>query len=223
MLNTHECVAMVPIFQDLGAVEQHEIEKIVRHQHYPAKATIFHDGDPLDSLLIIASGQVKVYQLAVNGREQLLYLLQAGDIDGQAALFEKQTQTSFGETLTPADICSIRRSDFQDLMAKHPSISLQVLNVFGQRLSQLEAQTTRTATESVEARLANYLIETSATFDDQTFKLPLKKKDLATFLGTTPETISRKLSLFEQKGLIAQLPGKQIKVLDGDQLLWLTS
>ncbi|KRO29105.1 transcription regulator [Lactiplantibacillus fabifermentans DSM 21115] len=209
----------MPIFSELEADQLDTIEKIVRHHHYQAGETLFSAADALDQLMIVANGQVKVYQLAANGREQLLYLLQTGDIDGEAALFENQQRTSFAEALVPTDVCSIRREDFQALMQQYPSISIKVLNVFGKRLTQLERQTTSTATESVEARLANYLTETAAALKTDTFKLPIKKKDLATFLGTTPETISRKLTLFEQQGLITQQAGKVIKINDADQLL----
>lgn len=215
----HECVQLVPIFQELATDQLDTIESIVRHHHYQTGETIFSADDSLDQLMIVSAGQVKVYQLAANGREQLLYLLQSGDIDGEAALFENQRRTSFGEALVPTDICSIRREDFQELMQKYPSISINVLNVFGKRLTKLERQTTSTATESVEARLANYLTETAASLKTDTFKLPLKKKDLATFLGTTPETISRKLTRFEQQGLITQKAGKTIQINDADQLL----
>ncbi|WP_318764817.1 Crp/Fnr family transcriptional regulator [Lactiplantibacillus carotarum] len=216
---THECVQLVPIFQELATDQQDTIESIVRHHHYQAGETIFSADDALDQLMIVSAGQVKVYQLAANGREQLLYLLQSGDIDGEAALFENQRRTSFGEALVPTDICSINRDDFQTLMREYPSISINVLNVFGKRLTQLERQTTSTATESVEARLANYLTETAASLHTNTFKLPLKKKDLATFLGTTPETISRKLTHFAQRGWITQQPGKVIQINDADGLL----
>lgn len=215
----HECVQLVPIFKELADEQLDTIETIVQHHHFPAGSTIFSADDPLDSLMILANGQVKVYQLAANGREQLLYLLQTGDIDGEAALFENQRRTSFGEALVPTDVCSIRRADFQALMQQYPSISINVLNVFGRRLTQLERQTTSTATESVEARLANYLTETAAALKKDAFKLPLKKKDLATFLGTTPESISRKLALFERQGLITQKAGKIIQINDADQLL----
>ena len=133
----HECVQLVPIFKELADEQLDTIETIVQHHHFPAGSTIFSADDPLDSLMILANGQVKVYQLAANGREQLLYLLQTGDIDGEAALFENQRRTSFGEALVPTDVCSIRRADFQALMQQYPSISINVLNVFGRRLTQL--------------------------------------------------------------------------------------
>jgi len=47
----------------------------------------------------------------------------------------------------------------------------------------------------------------------------MSKKDLASYLGTTPETISRKFNELEDKGLIKQLTHKQIKIIDLDGLL----
>jgi CRP/FNR family transcriptional regulator len=49
--------------------------------------------------------------------------------------------------------------------------------------------------------------------------LPMSRKDLASYLGTTPETISRKLADLEQEGFIRQLTGRKIKILDLDCLL----
>ena len=50
-------------------------------------------------------------------------------------------------------------------------------------------------------------------------ELPMSKKDLASFLGTTPETLSRKLAYLEDLGMIHQLSNKQIKIVKMDLLL----
>ena len=49
--------------------------------------------------------------------------------------------------------------------------------------------------------------------------LPMSKKDLASYLGTTPETISRKLRSLEDEGYIKQKSGRKIEILDLDGLL----
>lgn len=213
----HNCVSLVPLFQQLTEAEQQTIESIVIHHHVQAGEIIFSAGDSIDELTIIATGQVKVYQLSENGREQLLYLLQAGDFEGESALFTKDHRQSFAQALLPTEVCQIRRDDFQKLMKQYPSISLNLLNEFGNRITSLEKRTTQAATESVESRLADYLVETCAAAQTATFRLPIKKKDLATYLGTTPETISRKLKEFEDHGWISQ-DAKQITIEDSDSL-----
>jgi cAMP-binding proteins - catabolite gene activator and regulatory subunit of cAMP-dependent protein kinases len=93
-----------------------------------------------------------------------------------------------------------------------------MVNAFGKRIVKLEQQNTEVTTYSVESRLANYLLETSAGLKSEAFTLPLKKKDIATYLGTTPETISRKLSTLEKQGLITKLSSSKIKILDANGL-----
>lgn len=71
--------------------------------------------------------------------------------------------------------------------------------------------------EDVSRRLVNYLMDLSKSYKSNLIKLPMKSKDLATFIGTTPETLSRKLKLLESKGLIER-ENKIIKILDYERL-----
>lgn len=217
-MHQHNCVSLVPLFSQLSEQEQDTVNSIVHQHHYQTGETIFAAGDSMDALMIIASGQAKVFQLASNGKEQLLHLLTAGDFDGETALFSQAKHNSFAEALMPTMICQINRTEFQQLMQKYPTISLNLLNELGRRMTELEKCTTQTSTSSVESRLADYLVETSAQFGKNDFKLPLKKKDLATYLGTTPETISRKLGELERNGLIEQTGSKQICIVDQEAL-----
>src|SRR5699024_4135896 len=111
------------------------------------------------------------------------------------------------------------RSDFQKLMQETPELAVNMVNALGRRGGQLEQQTTEVTTASVESRLANYLLETSAGLDDDVFTLPLKKKDIATYLGTTPETISRKLTSLDKQGMIKKITNNKFKILDADRLM----
>ena len=104
-------------------------------------------------------------------------------------------------------------------MKKTPEMAVNMVNALGKRIAQLEQQTTEVTTASVESRLANYLLETSAGLDQEVFKLPLKKKDIATYLGTTPETISRKLTSLTKQGMIEKISNNEFKILDADRLM----
>ncbi|MBO1913974.1 winged helix-turn-helix domain-containing protein [Microvirga sp. 3-52] len=53
----------------------------------------------------------------------------------------------------------------------------------------------------------------------KTVTLPMSRKDLASHLGTTPETVSRKLADFEDSGWIIQLSNRDIEIVDLDALL----
>ena len=83
-----------------------------------------------------------------------------------------------------------------------------------------EKQTTRFATEKVDSRIALFLAEClDGDEGSMEIELPMNRKDLASYLGTTPETISRKFADFEDEGYIKQKTSRKIEILDLDGLL----
>ncbi|MGY1423382.1 Crp/Fnr family transcriptional regulator [Bacillus cereus] len=180
---------------------------------------IFHAGDQADTLYIVSKGRVKIYRLSESGKEQLIRILNTGDFTGELALFKKDYYETFAEAMEESDICMIKQSDLQKLLLKYPSISLKVLAEFSNRLEQSEKQMTKFVTETVETRLANFLAECISDDQSNEFILPMSRKDLASYLGTSPETISRKLSDLEIQGYIKQKTHKKIEILDLDGLL----
>ena len=213
------CVRLVPLFAGLDEPAVRQIAGLVRDHDYAAQEFLFSAGDSAARLFIISQGQVKVSSDSASGREQMLRLLTPGDFDGEAALFSADDYTTTAVALTKVQACTISRDDFQRLLQDQPALALNVLNALGQRVVALETQAAAVVTSSVGERLANYLVETAATLGNDDFQLPLRKKDLAAFLGTSPETVSRRLRTFEDAGYIAQPTRGEIKLLDADGLL----
>jgi CRP-like cAMP-binding protein len=214
------CVSLVPIFNHLETEQMAEIMKTVQSVSYKKGEIIYHAGDESNSLYIVSKGKIRIYRLSESGKEQLVRILQPGDFTGELALFKAATHESYAEAMTATQVCMINRSDLQKLLLKYPSISLKILSEFSNRLDESEKQTTRFATEKVETRIALFLAEAlEDPSESNEVELPMSKKDLASYLGTTPETISRKLTELEQQGLIKQKSHKRIEILDLDGLL----
>jgi len=214
------CVTIVPIFNHLEEFQMHEIMKLTKSINFKKGETIYRSGESSDSLYIVARGRVKIYRLSENGKEQILRILNPGDFTGELALFSETTHESFAQAIEDTSCCTVKRADMQALLVKYPSIALKLLSEFSNRLDTSETQTTRFATESVETRLALFLSEClDIRNPDNIINLPMSKKDLASYLGTTPETISRKLHDFEVSGYIKQLGGRKIEITDADGLL----
>jgi cAMP-binding proteins - catabolite gene activator and regulatory subunit of cAMP-dependent protein kinases len=111
-----DCVRLVPIFQSLPKEDLEVIASVVSHHHFSSGDYLFQAGDPATSLSIVAHGQAKVFQMAANGKEQMLRILQTGDFDGESSLFSNADHTSFAQALMDTDVCQISRTDFQKLM-----------------------------------------------------------------------------------------------------------
>lgn len=106
---------------------------------------------------------------------------------------------------------------FNQVLMSYPEIALKLFELTARKMVQLEKQTQFLSMERVEERLANYLLNLPKTTVDNEITIPMRMMDVAQYLGTTPETLSRKLKNLETAGLI-QRSGRRIKILDVDAL-----
>ncbi|WP_308884234.1 Crp/Fnr family transcriptional regulator, partial [Limosilactobacillus fermentum] len=186
----HICVSLVPLFADLPEKDQLKINSLASHRHYQKGETIFQPGD--EKLQIVARGNMKVYQLSASGREQLLRVAQPGDYEGEAQLFGLENDSFFGQAMENTEICSLSKADFNRVLMENPQLSLKLLELSAQKLLATERQTKFLAMERVEERLASYLLDLAKVAGSDQVQLSMKMKDIALYLGTTPETLSRK-------------------------------
>lgn len=209
---------MVPIFNHLEVQQMAEILEITHSVSFKKREVLYQAGDQSDSLYIVNKGKVKNYRLTDSGKEQLVRILNPGDFTGEYALFNDSIHESYAEAILDTSVCMIKRSDLQTLLTKYPSISMNILKAFSNRLEQSEKQTTLFATEKIETRIALFLTQCLEDASSEV-TLPMSKRDLASYLGTTPETLSRRLTQLEQRGLIKRKSNKIIEILNLDELL----
>lgn len=210
-MNHSSCVYKVPIFTHLNEKQVEAIEAIMHPLILGKDEMLYHAGDKSNTLYIINSGQVKLFKISESGKEIILSILSEGDFTGELSLFNDLEHDTYAQTLSKVSICTIRRDLFQELLITEPSISLEVLKEFSHRLKKSQEHTARVSIDSVDARLAKYLLDFQPELE---IELPISKRDLASHLGTTPETLSRKLNSFEDQSLIQQSGQRRIKILN---------
>ncbi|WP_238456088.1 Crp/Fnr family transcriptional regulator [Lederbergia galactosidilytica] len=206
------CVSLVPIFNHLQPEEMLEIAKTTTHAQYERNDIIYGAGDQSAHLYIVHQGRVKIYLLSESGKEQLIRILEPGDFMGELSLFTESMFDHYAVAMEKTEICVLRRVDLQAFLLKYPTISIKILEEFGRRLDRTEKLISSLTSEDAEKRIAAYLLELLDGQNDQTLTLPMAKKDLASYLGTTPETVSRKLAEFQERGWIEQTGQRKIKI-----------
>ncbi len=216
-MEKHHCVSIVPLFNHLSDEEQERIDSLVRHQSYKKGEMVWQPGrDP--QLFIVATGALKVYQISASGREQLLRVVEPGSYEGVNALFGADTENIFVEALANTESCTLRKSDFTSLLLASPQMALKLLEINARRMADTENQTRFLMMEAVESRLATYLSDLAkASGGKVEVEIPMKLKDLAAFMGTTPETVSRKFKLLEEEEVIRR-KGRKVQILDKNKL-----
>lgn len=222
--STHKvCVSVVPIFNHLDDESMNIIASKARHRNLKRGEYLYQAGDADDSVHIVHKGQIRVFHLSESGKEQLIRVLNPGDFTGERTIFSTDTfHDNFGEATRNTAICTINRNDLQELINEFPEISIKLLQAMSERLSQSEKQTASVAIEHVSNRIIYYLEDLAKEMDadDITVKLPMTRKDISSYLGTTPETLSRKFKELEKSGLIEQLPKNHIHIPSIEELLF---
>lgn len=211
-------VARVPIFAGLNPEQISEIARRVRPRNVPRNEQLYGAGELNPYLRIIHTGSVKVYRITESGHEHVIRVLGPGEFLGEKALISPSTSDHFAVTLTESEICSLDHQGIRDYLLRYPSVALTMLETLSARLGSTEDQVSSMVGEDAGSRVAAYLVGLSEEHQRSSIELPITKKDVASFLGVTPETLSRKLALFEDNGWIHQQGLRRIDVLDIEAL-----
>ncbi|OUQ55356.1 Crp/Fnr family transcriptional regulator [Lactobacillus gallinarum] len=195
------CVHLVPLFNALPTNDQMQIEELVHHQNYQ-KSELVMDPTSSNNLVIVAHGGARLYTLDENGRENVTQILKMGDYAGENWLFGEANINTYVEATENSEICLLNRNEFLALMKKKPELSIQLLEQNIIKVRAMHRQIQLLSLPKVEDRLLSYLQTYAKQVNKNSFTLPLKMKDLALYLGTTPETLSRKFVLLEKQGTL---------------------
>lgn len=214
----HVCARNVPIFASLGPEELVEINSLIQSAEYAKEELLFSQGDIGTHLYIVRSGRVKLYSVSSDGRQQILRILEPGEFFGELALFHDTQQYCFAEAMGSSQICLISQIDFQDLLKRKPTVALALLQAMSARLSQAERFISDLTLKTVEERLVSWLLMRAQSGvergDEITVNLELSREELAHLLGTTIETVSRRLSSLQAEGFVTLHGHRSIVVKD---------
>jgi CRP/FNR family transcriptional regulator len=211
-------LAEAPIFNGLGGAELDQIRAIAVDRYYDRGRAVFFEGDPGDGFYAVVEGKVKIYKLSPEGKEKILHIYGPGQPFGEVPVFAGKRFPANAQTLAKSHLLFFPRAGFIRLITENPSLALNMLAVLSGRLRQFTLQIESLALKEVPARLASYLVylakEQGAS---EAVTLDISKGQLASLLGTIPETLSRIFSRMSGVGLI-EVDGKRIALLDREGL-----
>ncbi len=211
-------IAQIPLFNGLNREQLEEVAMIIVDQEIKRNQPIFAEGDEGRGLYIVVSGRVKVYKLSFDGKEQILHILGAGEPFAEVAVFTGRSYPANAMTIDKSRLFFIPRESFYDLIGRNPSLALAMLGTLSLRLRQFSTMIESLSLKEVPGRLATHLLllsEQDGRHD--AIRLSIAKTQLAAYLGTIPETISRILAKMTASGYIRS-DGPVITICDRDGL-----
>lgn len=213
-MGKHELIAASFLFGGLPEEQLEAVRRIAVEKRFEKGASVFHEGEPGNGFYMVAEGKVKIFKMSWAGKEQILHIFGPGEPFGEVPVFHGFPFPANAETLAKSVLLFFPRVKFIALVEENPSLALHMLAILSLRLRRFVDQIENLSLKEVPARLAGYLLYLSEEQGREDYvELEISKGQLASLLGTIPETLSRIFARMSDEGLIA-VDGKKIRIHD---------
>ena len=210
------------LFKGLSADEAQKIMERLISRDFRSKEHILREGNENSNLFLIESGVVRVDSYNNNNKRQTLSFLKEGDFFGEMAVFTDEKISANVVSVVNSKIYTLKKEDLYELMKALPQLSQNIIFYLANRVKSADKLIYDYAFKMLESRVASKLIGLMNMFrgkDQETsfINLPITHQDLADYVGTSRETVTKILAKFKEKGLI-EVQTKRITILDEERL-----
>jgi CRP/FNR family transcriptional regulator len=206
------------LFRGLEPAQIEAVASICVPADYPRGRTIFLEGSEARGLYVAMTGQVKIFKLSLEGREQIIHIYGPGEPFGEVPVFEGGRFPANAETTMDSRVLFIPRDGLRRLLERDSTLAMNMLAALSRKLRRFTVKLENLTLKETPQRVAAYLLDLSDRTGGATeVTLDISKGHLAGLLGTAQETLSRVLKRLSEAGLI-RVRGKHIDLLDLDGL-----
>ncbi len=207
------------LFETLNEHDLTALAHVCRSRQVSRSTLIFGRGEPAESMMLVASGRVRISSVSSEGREIILNEITAGQSFGEIALLDRADRTADATAVEATQLLVLSRRDFEPFLRARVDLCLEVMRLLCFRLRRTTAQVEDLALRSLESRLARVLLafverESGIAGGGVTrITLNLSQRELGEITGATRESINKTFRLWRELGM-AELHDKVFEVKD---------
>jgi CRP/FNR family transcriptional regulator, cyclic AMP receptor protein len=211
-----------PLFARLSEGSLSRLAGGAARRSYPKGEILWREGDPGQSLCVIADGLVKISVNSPSGGEMLLATLQSPDAFGELSLVDEGTRSATATAGTDTVVLSLDRSTFLDGLSRNPEAIDALLQTLGSVIRRLTEQASDLVFLDLHSRVAKVLLGFAAqvgTNNAETIELdlPLTQEELGEMVGGSRQSVNQILHEFQRRGIL-DMHGRRIRILQIEQL-----
>lgn len=211
------------ILHDLPAEEHDQLFAHATEQHIHKSEVLFREGTFPKDIFFIRQGKVKKYRTDREGKEQIIYVANNGELIGYHAVLAEERYPDAAAALEDSIIVFIPKEDFLHTLEHSATLSQKLLKTLSHEFTVLTTSISVFAQRSVRERLAIALIVLREKFKEGTaagspVEIGLSRSDLAGIVGTGIENVVRALTEFKKLGIL-DTQGRKIFIYDVKKLI----
>lgn len=210
----------------LQNLPDHELESLLAHQSvhtYPGGHVLFREGSFASGIFFIREGKVKKYKVDAEGRENIIYIANRGELLGYHAVLADGRYTDSAATLETTTVVFVPKEDFISTVAQSPTLTWRLLKTLSHEFNVLSNSISLFRQKTVRERLALQLIVLREKYKPTPYTgepvtISIGREDLASLVGTARENIVRLLADFKAHHILTT-HGRKIMIQDVTQLI----
>lgn len=212
----------VPCLGPLDPVVLARMQQKARMSHHRRGDVLFSEGAVCDEVLVVTKGSVKIYRVSDEGKQHTLWILGAGDCFCLAPSFHEARYPGTAECLTDVRVLTLGRAQCASLRRNAPKMAAGVIQCLCDREAAMAALLEAVSARQVQGRLIRVLLDLArrrgaATDEGVLLDAGLSHDELANYVGTAREVISRTLAQLQREGLI-RLGRRRLLLLNPSRL-----
>ncbi|MCF8068963.1 MAG: Crp/Fnr family transcriptional regulator [Desulfobacterales bacterium] len=201
------CIGNLWIFKDLDSADIKALSQDALRKKLVKGQSLFLQGDPANEMFLVKGGRIKLSKVLEDGTELTLDIRKAGDFVGENMFSEEGQYPVSAVCLEATMTCGFSRSQFEELVMKHPRVGLQIIKTLSDRISQLTNRVESLAVANIEERLYRVLSNVAKEHGAQSsqgvvIQFPLTHEDLGFLTGAHRVSITRAMKALKKAGKI---------------------
>jgi CRP/FNR family cyclic AMP-dependent transcriptional regulator len=202
--------------------ERRHLLSVSRRRRFARNEVIFHEGDPANSLHLLASGHVSVRVAMPDGNSVTLAIVGPGQTFGELALLGNDGRRA--ATVTALEKCetiSLQRERFDALRREHPRLDRLLAEILADEVRRLDGRLLEFLYLSAEKRVLRRLASLGRMYgdgSDRAVTVPLTQDIIASLAGASRPTTNQALRAIEAAGVI-RIGRARIEILDPTMLV----
>jgi CRP-like cAMP-binding protein len=205
-------IERVPLFARLDAAQLDALASASSTRRLAAREELYHKGDAASQVYVVSSGRLKVTTTSSDGAEMVLNLLDAGEVVGELPMLVGGERTATVAALEPCELVVLERREFLRFLREHPESAVTLLAVLAERLVRLSEILEDTIFLGVGVRIAKRLLALADQFGEErdgaiVVSVRLSQGELASYVGTTRETVNKQIRAWTEEGVLAMSGG----------------
>ena len=161
--------------------------------------TLFVEGTKGSEFFLLMEGDVRLYKTSPEGQEIVLRIIRQGEIFAEVVIFEDTTYPASANALSAGSVFAIGRASFAELLEDN-RFRNEFITMLMKKQRYLTERILYLTTYAVEERFFRFLIEHYGT--SGVYQVDMAKKDIASAIGTIPETLSRLINRLKGLGVL---------------------